>query len=155
MGVKNGDWCCFVWTRVNDRRPAPHGAQSVLGLWCGNQLFLLAAPAAFHSPWGVLCVGLQVSAGAVAGHQVVFFTLSVLATLYCRRSQTRQLNALWPSSHLENKATAIHCGQCQHQRSDKHTHFNCISISMRRNMWFSTRATYETNLYNRPMYTRV
>lgn len=121
-----------MWTRVNDRRPAPH----VLGLWCGSQLFLLAA---FHSPWGVFCVGLQVSGGAVSGHQVVFFALSVLATLSYRRSQTWQLNALWPSSHLENKANAIHCGHVS-SSSLANTHFNSISISKRRNIRFATRA---------------
>lgn len=68
-------------------------------------------PQLFHSPWGVFCVGLQVSGGgAVSGHQVVFFTLSVLATLSYMRSQTQQLGSLWSSSHLENVATAVRCG---------------------------------------------
>ncbi len=96
-GSTFGGWC-------------PHGAQSVSGSWCGKQLFLLPTPAAFHSLWGVFCVGLQVSSSAVSSHQVVFFTLSVLATLSYKKSQTWQLNALWPSSHLENEATAVHCG---------------------------------------------
>ena len=76
-------------------------------------------PASFHGPRGVFCVGLQVSGGAVSGHQVVFFTLSVLlTTLSYRRSQTWQLGALWPSSQLENGTLWLF----QQQQSDKHTH---------------------------------
>ncbi len=114
-----GGVLCGHGSTIGDR--LPHGAQSVLGSWCGKQLFLLPAPAAFHSPRGVFCVGLQVSGGAVSGHQVVFFTLSVLATLSYRRSQTLQQNALWPSSQLENEATAIHCGYIS-SSSLTHTH---------------------------------
>lgn len=88
----------------------PHGTWSVLGSWCGKQLFLLPVPAAFHSPLGVFRVRLKVSSGAVSGHQVVFFTLSVLTTLSYRRSQAEQLDALWPSPQLEHKEAAIHCG---------------------------------------------
>lgn len=106
----------------------PHGAQS-LGLGHGVE-------SSFSSSWPpqslgcVLCVGLQVSGGAVSGHQVVFFTLSVLATLSYRRSQTKQLSALWPSSHLENEASAIHCGHFSsssgltHTHTQTHVHFN-------------------------------
>lgn len=86
----------------------PHGAQTVFwGHGVESSFSSCRPPQPFHSPWGVFCVGLQVSGGAVSGHQVVFFTLCVLDTLSYRRSQTWQLNALWPSSHLENKATAI------------------------------------------------
>lgn len=50
--------------------------------------------------------GLRSAVAAVSGHQVVFFALYVLATLTCRTSHAWQLNALSPSSHLENKAAA-------------------------------------------------
>lgn len=93
-----------------------------LGTRCGNQLLLQAALAAIQSPRGVFCIGLQVSGGAVSGHQVVFFTLSALATLSYRTSHAWQLNALWPSPHLENKANAMHCGQVGSSSSPTKTH---------------------------------
>lgn len=106
------------------------GLRVFLGTRCGNQLFLQAALAAIQSPRGVFCIGLQVSGGAVSGHQVVFFTLSALATLSYRTSHAWQLNALWPSSHLENKANAMHCGQAGSSSPTKthassHVSLNC------------------------------
>lgn len=50
--------------------------------------------------------GRRSALAAVSGHQVVFFALSVLATLSCRTSHAWRLSALSPSSHLENEATA-------------------------------------------------
>lgn len=81
-------------------------------------------------PRGVFCIGLQVSGGAVSGHQVVFFTLWALATLSYRTSHAWQLNALWSSSHLENKASAMHCGQVDSSSPTKthassHVSLNC------------------------------
>lgn len=90
----------FVGTRVNSQRPALHGAHSILGFWCRNQRF---PPPAVRGPGGVFCA----ERGAVSGHWVVFFALSVLATLSYWRSWTWPLQALWASCHQENKATTI------------------------------------------------
>lgn len=106
------------------------GLRVFLGTRCGNQLFLQAALTAIQSPRGVFCIGLQVSGGAVSGHQVVFFTLSALATLSCRMSHAWQLNALWPSSHLENKANAMHCDQVGSSSPTKTHASHLMSISI-------------------------
>ena len=65
------------------------GQRLEAGFLTQTAAFPLAGPLQLvHSPQGVFCVGPQVSSAAVLGHQVVFFSPSVLATLSYRRSQT-------------------------------------------------------------------
>lgn len=108
MGVTNGGSWCFPRTRVSEGT-APGGAKSVLG-GHGVEIGLSTG---LHSPRpppiSLDCV-LRRASGQRSllfqCHQVVFFALSVLATLSCRTSHAWRLNALSPSSHLENRATA-------------------------------------------------
>lgn len=105
VGVTNGDSWCFPRTRVSEGA-APGRAKSVLGghgVEIGLSTRLHSPP---PPPLDCCASGLRSALAAVSGHQVVFFALSVLATLSCRTSHAWRLNALSPSSHLENEATA-------------------------------------------------
>lgn len=84
-----------------------------------------------HPPGLCFASGDRSAVAAVSGHQVVFFALSVLATLTCRTSHAWRLDALSPSSHLENKAKA------NALQPDKNTHLtgyvnqNCSTAEKR------------------------
>lgn len=67
------------------------------------------------------------------------FSLPSLFSPHCLTGGARHgsFNSLWSSFHLENEATAIHCGYISsssltHMHTHKHTHFNSISIDIRR-----------------------
>lgn len=105
VGVTNGSSWCFPQTRVSEGA-APGGAKSVLGDTVNICLSTELHSPHPHPPGLCFASGLRSAVAAVLGHQVVFFALSVLATLTCRMSHAWRLNALSPSSHLENKATA-------------------------------------------------
>jgi len=110
--VKSGDCRCFVWTRVNDRRPASScGAGRVLGSRRGKQPLLPPAPPA-ASPHDLGCVVLLGCRSAAVPFQAarLFSLPSLFSPHSYRKVQTWRLNALWPSSHLENQTPAIHCG---------------------------------------------
>lgn len=109
-GVGGDEWRLVVFSADTGQRRSSsrRGEECFGGTRCGNRPFHRAALST-PTPTSLDCV-LRRASGQRSllfqCHQVVFFALSVLATLSCRTSHAWRLNALSPSSHLENKATA-------------------------------------------------
>lgn len=109
------------------------GLRLCFGVLVWKAAFPPAGPRSLSTVPGV-CFVLDCRSAAVLFQAIPLFSLP--STLSYRRNQTWQLNALWPSSHLENKATAILCGYVRRSSlTHMHTHKDTQMSTVEASVW--------------------